>query len=70
METLDPWGGASLDPKYLIGRVYVGNHLTLLQTKYRDFGSGELIMPFASNQLFKKKSNLNALGSKFDLEVR
>ena len=30
METLDPWGGACLDPKGLIGWMYVGDHLTLL----------------------------------------
>ena len=28
------WGMANLDPKGMIGRIYVGNHLTLLHTKY------------------------------------
>ena len=32
------WGVASSEPKGLIGRIYVGDHLTLLQTKY--IGSG------------------------------
>ena len=29
----DPWGMASLDPRVLIGGIYVGDHLTLLHTK-------------------------------------
>ena len=28
METLDPWGLASLDPRGLIGRIYVEDHYT------------------------------------------
>ena len=28
------WGMASLGPRGLIGRIYVGDHLTLLHTKY------------------------------------
>ena len=38
METLDPWGGAPLDPRGLISRIYVGDHLTLLHTKYISCG--------------------------------
>ena len=34
METLDLWGRASLDPRDLIGRIYVEDHLTLIHTKY------------------------------------
>ena len=30
----EPLGAANLDPKGIIGRIYVGNHLTLLHTKY------------------------------------
>ena len=30
----DLWGEANLDPRNLIGRIYVGNHKTLLHTKY------------------------------------
>ena len=30
----DPRGMASLDPRGLIGRIYVGDHLTLLHIKY------------------------------------
>ena len=33
-EFTTPWGVASLDPRGLIGRIYVGDHLTLLHTKY------------------------------------
>ena len=29
-----PWGVASLDPRGLIGRIYVGDYYTLLHTKY------------------------------------
>ena len=28
------WGVASLEHRVLIGRIYVGDHYTLLQTKY------------------------------------
>ena len=34
MENLDPKGGASLDHRGLIGRIYVDNQKTLLCTKY------------------------------------
>ena len=30
----DPRGEASLDPRGFIGRIYVGDHYTLLHTKY------------------------------------
>ena len=29
-----PWGMASLDPRGLIGKIYVGDHQTFLHTKY------------------------------------
>ena len=34
----DPRGVAGLNPRGLIGRIYVGNHLTLLSTKYISSG--------------------------------
>ena len=34
----DPWGMASLDPRGLIGRIYVVDHYTLLHTKYISSG--------------------------------
>ena len=34
----DLWGVASLDPRALIGRIYVGNHSTLLHTKFISCG--------------------------------
>ena len=34
----DPWGMASLDPRGLIGRIYVVGHYTLLHTKYISSG--------------------------------
>ena len=30
----DPWGMASLDPRGMVGSIYVGDHYTLLHTKY------------------------------------
>ena len=30
----EPRGMASLDPRGMVGRIYVGDHLTLLHTKY------------------------------------
>ena len=38
MGTNDPQGMASLDPRGLIGRIYVGHNYTLLHTKYRSCG--------------------------------
>ena len=34
MRAIDPCGKASLDPSGLIGRIYVGDNLTLLHSKY------------------------------------
>ena len=34
MGTLDPLGEASLDPRGLIGKIYVGDHWPLLHNKY------------------------------------
>ena len=31
---MTPWGVANLDPRGLIGRIYVGDHKTLLHTIY------------------------------------
>ena len=31
---MSPWGVANMDPKGMAGRIYVGDHLTLLHTKY------------------------------------
>ena len=33
----DPRGVANLDPRGMIGRIYVEYHLTLLHTKYKSF---------------------------------
>ena len=33
----DPWGMVNLDPRGMIGRIYVEYHLTLLHTKYTSF---------------------------------
>ena len=38
MEANDPRGVASLDPRGLIDRIYVGGHYTFLHTKYISSG--------------------------------
>ena len=38
MGAIDPWDVASLDPKGLIGSIYVGDHKTLLHTRYISCG--------------------------------
>ena len=35
---MTPWGMATLDPRGLIGRNYVGDHYTLLHTQYISCG--------------------------------
>ena len=35
----EPRGVVTLDPRDMIGRINVGNHLTLLHTKYLSTGS-------------------------------
>ena len=34
----DPRGGAIFDPRGMIGRIYIEDHYTLLNTKYESFG--------------------------------
>ena len=34
MRANEPQGVANLDPRGMVSRIYVGDHLTLLQTKY------------------------------------
>ena len=34
----EPWGVANLDPRGMVGRIYVCDHLTLLHTKYLSSG--------------------------------
>ena len=36
--TCKSWGMANLDPKGMVGRIYVGDHLSLLHTKYLSSG--------------------------------
>ena len=31
---MTPWGGASMDPRGTVGRIYKEDHYTLLHTKY------------------------------------
>ena len=34
----EPWGVANLDSRCMVGMIYVGEHLTLLHTKYLSYG--------------------------------
>ena len=34
-----PWGMANLDPRGMAGRIYAGDYLTLLHTKYLSYGT-------------------------------
>ena len=36
---MTPWDVASLEPRGLIGKIYVGDHYTLLHTQYLSSGS-------------------------------
>ena len=38
-EVMTPLGVANLDPRGMVGRIYVGDHYTLLHTKYISSGS-------------------------------
>ena len=38
MRANDPWGVANLDPRGLIGMIYVGDYITLLHAKYVSLG--------------------------------
>ena len=45
----DPWGGARMDPRGTVGRIYKEDHYTLLLTKYESsgpFGFGEDFFTF------------------------
>ena len=37
-ELMTPWGVANLDPRGIVGRIYVGHHQTLLYTKFISCG--------------------------------
>ena len=39
MAAYDPRGRAIFHPRGMIGRIYIGDHYTLLHTKYEGFGS-------------------------------
>ena len=44
MAANEPQGVANLDPRGMVGRIYVGDHLSLLHTKYlssRPYGFNE-----------------------------
>ena len=42
----EPQGVANLDPRGMVGRIYVGDHLSLLHTKYLSYG------PYGFNEDF------------------
>ena len=57
------WGGgsgfANLDPRGLIGRIYVGDHYTLLHTKYISSGPHG----FREEDFFLSFSHLRSMGA-------
>ena len=64
METLDPQGGANLDASSLIGRIYVGDHKTLLHTKYISYGLmvSEKILKVVFFSIIQSMETLDPLG--------
>ena len=46
MDANEPWGVANLDPRDIVGRIYVGGHLSLLHIKYLSSG------PYGFNEDF------------------
>ena len=58
----DPLGMASLDPKGLIGRIYVGGHYTLLHTKYISSGPHGFREDFLSFSHYKSMRANDSLG--------
>ena len=64
MKVIDPWGAANLDPRGLIGRVYIEEHFTLLHTKYIGCGphvSEKIFLSFLIN--YKSKSTHVAMAT-------
>ena len=54
----DPRGMANLDPRGMIGRIYVEYHLTLLHTKYTSNPKGNDRSP-ESKQVFLNSSQVS-----------
>ena len=70
MGFMTPWGVASLEPRGLIGRIYVGDHYTLLHTKYKSHGPhgfGE--EDFLSFSHYKSMGAIYRHGSHLDLRT-
>ena len=63
---MTPWGVASLEPSGLIGRIYVGDHYTLVHTKYISCGphdSGEKDFLFFSHYKSMGANDLQGVAS-------
>ena len=63
----DPWGVASWDPRGLIGRIYVGDHHTLLHTKYISSGPHGFREDFLSFSHYKSMGAIYGCGDHLDL---
>ena len=50
---MTPWGVTSLEPRGLIGRIYVGDHNTLLHTQYISCGPHGFTEDFLSFSHYK-----------------
>ena len=55
----EPWGMASLDPRGIVGRIFEGDHLTLLPTKYLSSGPHG----FREEDLFKFFFHYKSMGA-------
>ena len=53
----DPQGMANLDPRDMVGRIYVGDHKTLLHTKYMSCG------PHGFREDFLRFSHYKSMGA-------
>ena len=71
MGAKEPRGIANLDPRGMVGRIYVGDHLTLLHTKYLSSGSyGFIEEAFFSFFFYCKSTGANELRSVANLDPR
>ena len=65
-----PWGVVSLDTRGLTGRIYVGDHLTLLHAKYICHGPHGFGEDFLSFSHYKSMRATYGHGSYLDLRTK
>ena len=64
---MTPLGVASLEPRGLISRIYVGDHKTLLHTKYISCGPHDFREDFLSFSQYKPMGAIYGHGGHLDL---